>query len=493
MAQNPEAAVVFGVLNETSETESRVALTPDIVTRLKRSGVSSIIEAGAGIAAEYTDEDYEKAGAKVTSRDEVLAEADALGFVDRPSAETVAKLKAGQWVIGMLGSFTDADYVAALEKAGLVGIAIEKLPRKLSSAQSMDEMTSQNSVMGYKAAITAADAYGSFLPMMTTAAGTIRPAKALVLGAGIAGLQAIGTLKRLGAVVTAYDVRPASQSEVESLGAKFLDLGLDFSKGQGEGGYARALSAEEQAQQQAAVDEKAAGFDIIITTAKVPGRKPPVLLTAAGVKGLKRGAVIVDCAASDLGGNVGQQRSERCSRRDERRKITAVKPEGRQYFGRKLPFFRIKERAGGCHRVLARLVTGQKVSEQVGGEQHARRTCRRTVAAIGIKLIYGIEIKQLYSRDTVQLFVWHNALAELTYDPGGAAVAVMRGVGDEPAARIKKSVVNAPCIDTYRAQFPARSGGAYRILALRKKPEDIPCEASVHHLRLIWESVHLAQ
>lgn len=304
MAQNPEATVVFGVLNETSETESRVALTPDIVTRLKRSGVSSIIEAGAGIAAEYTDEDYEKAGAKVTSRDEVLAEADALGFVDRPSAETVAKLKAGQWVIGMLGSFTDADYMAALEKAGLVGIAIEKLPRKLSSVQSMDEMTSQNSVMGYKAAITAADAYGSFLPMMTTAAGTIRPAKALVLGAGIAGLQAIGTLKRLGAVVTAYDVRPASQGEVESLGAKFLDLGLDFSKGQGEGGYARALSAEEQAQQQAAVDEKAAGFDIIITTAKVPGRKPPVLLTAAGVKGLKRGAVIVDCAASDLGGNV---------------------------------------------------------------------------------------------------------------------------------------------------------------------------------------------
>ena len=282
MAQNPEATVVFGVLNETSETESRVALTPDIVTRLKRSGVSSLIEAGAGIAADYTDEDYEKAGAKVTSRDEVLAEADALGFVDRPSA----------------------DYVAALEKAGLVGIAIEKLPRKLSSAQSMDEMTSQNSVMGYKAAITAADAYGSFLPMMTTAAGTIRPAKALVLGAGIAGLQAIGTLKRLGAVVTAYDVRPASQGEVESLGAKFLDLGLDFSKGQGEGGYARALSAEEQAQQQAAVDEKAAGFDIIITTAKVPGRKPPVLLTAAGVKGLKRGAVIVDCAASDLGGNV---------------------------------------------------------------------------------------------------------------------------------------------------------------------------------------------
>lgn len=304
MAEQKEATVTFGVLNETSDTESRVALTPDIVTRLGRNGISCIIESGAGNAAEYTDEDYKAAGATVASRDEVIATADALGFIDRPSAETVAKLKAGQWVIGMLGSFTDTAYVESLSNAGLVGVAIEKLPRQLSSAQSMDEMTSQNSVMGYKAAITAANAYGAFLPMMTTAAGTIRPAKALVLGAGIAGLQAIGTLKRLGAVVTAYDVRPASKGEVESLGAKFLDLGLDFSKGQGEGGYARALSAEEQAQQQAAVDEKASGFDIVITTAKVPGRKPPVLLTKAGVNGLHRGAVIVDCAASDLGGNV---------------------------------------------------------------------------------------------------------------------------------------------------------------------------------------------
>lgn len=304
MAEQKEVTVTFGVLNETSDTESRVALTPDIVTRLGRNGISCIIESGAGNAAEYTDEDYQDAGATVASRDEVIATADALGFIDRPSAETVAKLKAGQWVIGMLGSFTDTAYVESLSNAGLVGVAIEKLPRQLSSAQSMDEMTSQNSVMGYKAAITAANAYGAFLPMMTTAAGTIRPAKALVLGAGIAGLQAIGTLKRLGAVVTAYDVRPASKGEVESLGAKFLDLGLDFSKGQGEGGYARALSAEEQAQQQAAVDEKASGFDIVITTAKVPGRKPPVLLTKAGVNGLHRGAVIVDCAASDLGGNV---------------------------------------------------------------------------------------------------------------------------------------------------------------------------------------------
>ncbi|MBT1161349.1 MULTISPECIES: NAD(P) transhydrogenase subunit alpha [Bifidobacterium] len=304
MAETQEAVVTFGVLNETSEHESRVALTPDIVTRLRKAGVSCLLESGAGLAAQYTDDDYVKAGAQVLAADEVIDKADVLGFVDRPSTELIGRLRPGTWVIGMLGSFTDAEYVAALDKAGLVGVAMEKLPRQLSSAQSMDEMTSQNSVMGYKAALVAANAYGSFFPMMTTAAGTIRPAKVLILGAGIAGLQAIGTARRLGAVVTAYDVRPASRGEVESLGAKFLDLGLDFSAGQGEGGYARALTPEEQAAQQAAVDQKATGFDVIITTAKVPGRKPPVLLTKAGVDGLKRGAVIVDCAASDLGGNV---------------------------------------------------------------------------------------------------------------------------------------------------------------------------------------------
>ena len=183
MAQNPEATVVFGVLNETSETESRVALTPDIVTRLKRSGVSSLIEAGAGIAADYTDEDYEKAGAKVTSRDEVLAEATrSVLWTDRPPRPWPSSRPAsGHWH----ARFLHRCRLRGRAREGRSGgIAIEKLPRKLSSAQSMDEMTSQNSVMGYKAAITAADAYGSFLPMMTTAAGTIRPAKALVLGAG---------------------------------------------------------------------------------------------------------------------------------------------------------------------------------------------------------------------------------------------------------------------------------------------------------------------
>ena len=167
MAETQKATVVFGVLNETSQDETRVALTPDIVTRLKKAGVSCLVQSGAGIAAQYTDDDYAKAGAEVVAADDVIARADVLGFVDRPSAETVARLKAGTWVIGMLGSFTDAAYVDALQAAGLVGVAMEKLPRQLSSAQSMDEMTSQNSVMGYKAALVAANAYGSFFPMMT--------------------------------------------------------------------------------------------------------------------------------------------------------------------------------------------------------------------------------------------------------------------------------------------------------------------------------------
>lgn len=301
--------VRYGVINELSDTQKRVALTPDIVSRLKRASVECLIESGSGQAAFYTDEDYIKAGARVLSREEVLSKSDVLGFVGRPNPGVLSQLTAGQWVVGALNSWTDEQYISDLNAHGLTAVAMERLPRQLSSAQSMDEMTSQNSVMGYKAVIKAADAYSSLIPMMTTAAGTIRPAKVLVLGAGIAGLQAIGTAKRLGAVVTGYDVRPAARLEVESLGAKFLDLGIDLGSDQGEGGYARELTTEERAAQQAAVDERASQFDIIITTAQVPGRKPPVLLTSAGVTGLHRGAVIVDCAASEFGGNVEGSRA----------------------------------------------------------------------------------------------------------------------------------------------------------------------------------------
>jgi NAD(P) transhydrogenase subunit alpha len=304
MGQENHSAVTYGVLREQSPEESRVALTPDVATRLKRLHVTCNIESGAGLTAGFSDDDYRQAQVNVLDRNAVIAQSQALGFVSRPDADVLKALASGTWILGILGSFTDSQYIQQLESAGLIAVALERLPRQLSSAQSMDEMTSQNSVMGYKAALVAANAYASFLPMMTTAAGTVRPAKVLVLGAGIAGLQAIGTAKRLGAVVTAYDVRPAAREEIESLGAKFLDLNIDLSSGQGEGGYARQLSAQEQAEQQAAVDRSASQFDIVITTAKVPGRKPPVLLTAAGVEALHRGAVIVDCAASDLGGNV---------------------------------------------------------------------------------------------------------------------------------------------------------------------------------------------
>ena len=295
---------IYGVINEASDDESRVAVTPDVVRRLRKTGVSCLVESSAGMASHYSDDLYRDAGATVKDRNAVLARSDVLGFVSRPAPDLLDGIRPGTWIAGMLQSLTDQPYIDLLAAHRLVGIAMERLPRRLSSAQSMDEMTSQNSVMGYKAVLVAANAYGSFLPMMTTAAGTVRPAKVLVLGAGIAGLQAIGTARRLGAVVTAYDVRDASRSEVESLGASFLDLGVDLSSGQGEGGYARELTEDEKAAQQAAVDRRAAEFDIVITTAKVPGRRPPRLLTSSGVAGLRRGAVVVDCAASDLGGNV---------------------------------------------------------------------------------------------------------------------------------------------------------------------------------------------
>lgn len=304
MSESERSDIVYGVLKETGPDESRVALTPEIVSRLSKQGITCMVESGAGDRSYFDDEAYQKAGATIAEEEEILTQCTALGFIGRPKNELIDRIRKGTWIIGLLESFSDEEYVGRLDKAGLTGVALERLPRQLSSAQSMDEMTSQNSVMGYKAALVAADAYGSFFPMMTTAAGTIRPAKVLVLGAGIAGLQAVGTAKRLGAVVTAYDVRPASRQEVESLGAKFLDLGLDFSKGQGQGGYARQLTKEEEAQQQEAVDTKAGDFDVVITTAKVPGGKPPRLLTARGVSNLHPGAVVVDCAASDLGGNV---------------------------------------------------------------------------------------------------------------------------------------------------------------------------------------------
>ena len=223
-----------------------------------------------------------------------------------PDAETARALRAGQTLIGLLEPLRHPALVEELTGRGVRTVSLDLLPRTLSRAQSMDALTSQANVAGYKAALLAADSYDRFLPMLTTAAGTMRPAQVLVLGAGVAGLQAIATARRLGAVVSAYDVRPASRGEVESLGARFLDIQRppDEEPGTARGGYARELTDEEQQAQRAALDAHIARSDIVITTAQVPGRRPPLLVTASVLERMQAGSVVVDLAASELGGNV---------------------------------------------------------------------------------------------------------------------------------------------------------------------------------------------
>ena len=293
-------AIVVSALKE-ADGENRVAMTPDIVTRLVKSNYEVLIEQGAGVNAFYPDDAYTKAGAKVVGRDEAINQASIIAMIDKPSAATIQQLKAGQAIIGLLAPLTDQDTVKALADKKVSALAFELLPRTVSRAQTMDVLSSQSSVAGYKAALLAADRFSRYFPMMITAAGTAKPAKVLVLGTGVAGLQAIGTAKRLGAVVSGYDVRPASRGEVESLGATFLTTSVS---GAGEGGYARQLTPEETQQQQ----DELAGFiaenNVIITTAQVPGRKPPLLVTQKSVDEAKPGTIFVDLAASDLGGNV---------------------------------------------------------------------------------------------------------------------------------------------------------------------------------------------
>lgn len=293
-------AIVVSALKE-ADGENRVAMTPDIVSRLVKSNYEVLIEQGAGVNAFYPDDAYTQAGAKVVDRNEAISQASIIAMIDKPSAATIQQLKAGQAIIGLLAPLTDQDTVKALAEKKVSALAFELLPRTVSRAQTMDVLSSQSSVAGYKAALLASDRFSRYFPMMITAAGTAKPAKVLVLGTGVAGLQAIGTAKRLGAVVSGYDVRPASRGEVESLGATFLTTSVS---GAGEGGYARQLTPEETQQQQ----DELAGFiaenNVIITTAQVPGRKPPLLVTQKSVDEAKPGTIFVDLAASELGGNV---------------------------------------------------------------------------------------------------------------------------------------------------------------------------------------------
>jgi NAD(P) transhydrogenase subunit alpha len=290
------------VVREASP-ERRVALTPDAIGKLTSAGLEVLVEAGAGDGAWFSDSGYAEAGASVLPRDELVAAADAVVMVGKPDAGLVAGLRPGQAVFGMLAPLTDPELAATLARAGVTAVSLDGLPRTLSRAQQMDALSSQANVAGYKAVLVAAGAYGRFFPLLITAAGTARPAKVLVLGTGVAGLQAIGTARRLGAVVSGYDVRPASKGEVESLGATFIEL-TSVASAAGEGGYARELTDDERRAQQAELSEHIAAHDVVITTAQVPGRRPPLLVTEDTVKAMAAGSVVVDMAASALGGNV---------------------------------------------------------------------------------------------------------------------------------------------------------------------------------------------
>ena len=291
------------VVKESAPGERRVALVPETVSRLTQAGLEVLVEQGAGDGAWFPDSAYSKAGATIVKTDDLYATADVILTVTRPDETQAGLLRAGQTVIGMLSPLIEPALAATLAGKGVTAISLDGLPRTLSRTQAMDALSSQASVAGYKATLIAAAAYGRFFPLLITAAGTARPAKLLVLGAGVAGLQAIGTARRLGAQVSGYDVRPASKGEVESLGATFVEL-TAVSNGAGEGGYARELTAEERQAQQAELTAHIARHDVVITTAQVPGRRPPQLVTADAVKAMAAGSVIVDMGASALGGNV---------------------------------------------------------------------------------------------------------------------------------------------------------------------------------------------
>jgi H+-translocating NAD(P) transhydrogenase subunit alpha len=291
--------VRVAVPKEQGAGERRVALVPEAVGKLAAAGFSIAVERGAGASAGFPDEEYAAAGAELVARDDLLTGADAVARVGAPSATEVEALAPGTLLIGFLSPLSDPDGIARLAARGVTAFAMESIPRT-TRAQSMDALSSQSTVAGYKAVILAADRLPRLFPLLMTAAGTVAPARVLVLGAGVAGLQAIATARRLGAVVSGFDVRPAVREQVESLGAAFLDLGV-----QGEetaGGYATELTPEQQAAQQAALAERIPDFDVVVTTALIPGRPAPRLIPAAAVERMRPGSVIVDLAA-ETGGN----------------------------------------------------------------------------------------------------------------------------------------------------------------------------------------------
>jgi len=287
--------VRIGVPKETAAGERRVALVPETVGKLAGGGFEVVVESGAGEAASFPDAAFEQAGARLGD----WAEADAVAKVQRPAAEEVARLRDGQVLVGFLQPLTDRDGVERLASKGVVAFAMESIPR-ITRAQPMDALSSQATVSGYKATLLAAERLPKFFPMLMTAAGTVAPAKVLVLGAGVAGLQAVATARRLGAVVTGFDVRPVVREQIESLGASWLDLGVVGEETAG--GYAQELTEEQQRRQQEELEARLPEFDVVITTALIPGRPAPRLIPASAVAAMRPGSVVVDLAA-EAGGN----------------------------------------------------------------------------------------------------------------------------------------------------------------------------------------------
>ncbi|TBR37242.1 MULTISPECIES: NAD(P) transhydrogenase subunit alpha [Dyella] len=288
--------ITVAALRETAAGERRVAITPEVAKKLHAKGIRVLLERGAGDSAGFPDISY--ADADFADADAVLAQADVLACVLPPDDSVWARLREATVVVGQLRPYGAAARLSAMARRKLTGFALELLPRT-TRAQAMDVLSSQAAVAGYRAMLIAAENSPKFFPMLTTAAGTIRPSKVLVIGAGVAGLQAIATARRLGAQTEGYDVRPETREQVESLGAKFLDLGVSAA---GSGGYARELSAEERQAQQQALADHLKGVDVLVTTAAVPGRPSPKIVTEAMVAVMKPGALIVDLAAEG-GGN----------------------------------------------------------------------------------------------------------------------------------------------------------------------------------------------
>jgi NAD(P) transhydrogenase subunit alpha len=297
-----DIAMRVGVAKETAPGERRVALVPESVDKLRAADLSVLIERGAGAGAWFADIDYAEAGAKVVTTSSLYTQSDVILRIRRPSPAEMKLSHPGQVIVGMLEPLLDPKGMAELARMKVTAISIDAIPRTLSRAQDMDALSSQANLAGYKAVLIAAEAFGRYFPLLTTPAGTAKPARVLVLGVGVAGLQAIATARRLGAQVKAYDIRSETREQAESLGAQFITPKAAVSGG-GRGGYARALTAGEQASQQAELTNIIASHDVVITTAQVPGRKPPVLVSAAAVAAMKPGSVVVDIAAGSLGGN----------------------------------------------------------------------------------------------------------------------------------------------------------------------------------------------